>query len=77
MPFWCYNVFGNANRGHKLFMGDAGQLDAGLRDQLPDHPPVRVERLVPGSVESLSGDRLLHGVGTVVGRYPCSPAPSS
>ena len=21
MPFWCYNVFGNANRGHKLFMG--------------------------------------------------------
>ena len=26
MPFWCYNVFGNANRGHKLFMGDAGSL---------------------------------------------------
>ena len=20
MPFWCYNVFGNANRGHKLFI---------------------------------------------------------
>ena len=29
MPFWCYNVFGNANRGHKLFMGDAGRLTLG------------------------------------------------
>lgn len=29
MPFWCYNVFGNANRGHKLFMGDAGSLTLG------------------------------------------------
>ncbi len=29
MPFWCYNVFGNANRGHKLFMGDAGCLTLG------------------------------------------------
>lgn len=29
MPFWCYNVFGNENRGHKLFMGDAGSLTLG------------------------------------------------
>ena len=29
MPFWCYNVFGNANCGHKLFMGDAGSLALG------------------------------------------------
>ena len=29
MPFWCYNVFGNANRGHKLFMGDAGSPTLG------------------------------------------------
>ena len=29
MPFWCYNVFGNANRGYKLFMGDAGSLTLG------------------------------------------------
>ncbi len=29
MPFWYYNVFGNANRGHKLFMGDAGSLTLG------------------------------------------------
>ena len=29
MPFWCYNVFGNANRGDKLFMGDAGSLTLG------------------------------------------------
>ena len=29
MPFWCYNVFGIANRGHKLFMGDAGSLTLG------------------------------------------------
>ena len=29
MPFWCYNVFGNANRGHKLFIGDAGSLTLG------------------------------------------------
>ena len=29
VPFWFYNVFGNANRGHKLFMGDAGSLTLG------------------------------------------------
>ena len=27
--FWFYNVFGNANRGRKLFMGDAGSLTLG------------------------------------------------
>ena len=30
IPFWCYNVFGNAGRGHKLFMGDAGSLTMGF-----------------------------------------------
>ena len=29
MPFWCYNVFGNAQKGHKLFMGDTGSLTLG------------------------------------------------
>ena len=29
IPFWFYNVFGNALRGHKLFMGDAGSLTLG------------------------------------------------
>lgn len=29
IPFWCYNVFGNAGRGQKLFMGDAGSLTLG------------------------------------------------
>lgn len=29
IPFWCYNVFGNACRGHKLFMGDTGSLTLG------------------------------------------------
>lgn len=29
VPFWFYNVFGNARRGHKLFMGDAGSLILG------------------------------------------------
>ena len=29
IPFWFYNVFGNAQRGHKLFMGDAGSLTLG------------------------------------------------
>lgn len=29
IPFWIYNVFGNAKRGHKLFMGDAGSLTLG------------------------------------------------
>ena len=29
VPFWFYNVFGNAQRGHKLFMGDAGSLTLG------------------------------------------------
>ena len=29
IPFWYYNVFGNAKRGHKLFMGDAGSLTLG------------------------------------------------
>lgn len=29
LPFWFYNVFGNARRGHKLFMGDTGSLTLG------------------------------------------------
>lgn len=29
IPFWFYNVFGNAQRGHKLFMGDTGSLTLG------------------------------------------------
>ena len=29
IPFWFYNVFGNASKGHKLFMGDAGSLALG------------------------------------------------
>ena len=29
IPFWCYNVFGNAYKGHKLFMGDTGSLVLG------------------------------------------------
>lgn len=29
VPFWFYNVFGNAQRGHKLFMGDTGSLALG------------------------------------------------
>lgn len=29
IPFWCYNVFGNECRGHKLFMGDTGSLTLG------------------------------------------------
>lgn len=29
IPFWIYNVFGNAQKGHKLFMGDAGSLTLG------------------------------------------------
>lgn len=29
VPFWFYNVFGDAQRGHKLFMGDAGSLTLG------------------------------------------------
>lgn len=29
VPFWFYNVFGNAQRGHKLFMGDVGSLTLG------------------------------------------------
>lgn len=30
IPFWLYNVFGNAKRGHKIFMGDTGSLTLGL-----------------------------------------------
>ena len=29
LPFWCYNVFGNIERGNKIFMGDTGSLTLG------------------------------------------------
>lgn len=29
VPFWFYNVFGNAMRGRKIFMGDSGSLSLG------------------------------------------------
>ena len=30
LPFWFYNVFGNQQHGHKLFMGDTGSLTLGF-----------------------------------------------
>lgn len=30
IPFFLYNVFGNANRGRKIFMGDTGSLTLGF-----------------------------------------------
>ena len=29
LPFWSYNVFGNIEKGHKIFMGDTGSLTLG------------------------------------------------
>ena len=29
LPFWSYNVFGNIQKGHKIFMGDTGSLTLG------------------------------------------------
>jgi len=29
LPFWVYNVYGNLERGHKIFMGDTGSLTLG------------------------------------------------
>ena len=29
LPFWFYNVFGNADKGKKIFMGDTGSLTLG------------------------------------------------
>ncbi len=29
LPFWLYNVFGNVERGNKIFMGDTGSLTLG------------------------------------------------
>lgn len=29
LPFWFYNVFGNAEKGRKIFMGDTGSLSLG------------------------------------------------
>lgn len=30
VPFFCYNVFGNADHGRKIFMGDTGSLTTGM-----------------------------------------------
>lgn len=30
IPFFCYNVFGNVEKGHKIFMGDTGSLTLGF-----------------------------------------------
>jgi len=30
VPFWVFNVFGNAKKGQKIFMGDTGSLTMGL-----------------------------------------------
>ena len=29
LPFWIYNVYGNVEKGHKIFMGDTGSLTLG------------------------------------------------
>ena len=30
VPFFCYNVYGNVEKGHKIFMGDTGSLTLGF-----------------------------------------------
>ncbi len=30
IPFFCYNVYGNVEKGHKIFMGDTGSLTLGF-----------------------------------------------
>ena len=59
IPFWFYNVFGNAQRGHKLFMGDGGSLTLGyILSLLVIHmsivDPVNIKSGNPGMVIAFS-----------------------
>lgn len=56
VPFWFYNVFGNAQRGHKLFMGDAGSLTLGYILSLL---VIHLSRVRPESREAVNSDMIL------------------
>lgn len=38
VPFFYYNVFGQADHGRKIFMGDTGSLTLGIYSGIPRHP---------------------------------------
>ena len=54
--FWFYNVFGNAQRGHKLFMGDAGSLTLGYILSLL---VIHLSNAHPGDSLQFNGDMIL------------------
>lgn len=56
IPFWFYNVFGNAQQGHKLFMGDAGSLTLGYILSLL---VIHLSRVRPESQSEVNPDMIL------------------
>ena len=56
IPFWFYNVFGNAMRGHKLFMGDAGSMTLGY---VLSFLVIRLSKVTDGDPESTCTDMII------------------
>ena len=62
IPFWFYNVFGNARRGHKLFMGDAGSLTLGF---ILSFLVIHLGTLTP-SADGKSGQQMVLAFSTLI-----------
>jgi UDP-N-acetylmuramyl pentapeptide phosphotransferase/UDP-N-acetylglucosamine-1-phosphate transferase len=60
LPFWSYNVFGNIERGNKIFMGDTGSLTLGYLVSF------LLIYMASGAGRSFPREMLLIGLSTMV-----------
>ena len=66
IPFFCYNVYGNVEKGHKIFMGDTGSLTLGF---ILSMMVMKYCMHTPGEAEAVDGAPLVTAFSILL--VPC------
>ena len=66
IPFFCYNVYGNVDKGNKIFMGDTGSLTLGF---ILSVMVMKYCMYVPGDTEVVDGAPLVTAFSILL--VPC------
>ena len=66
IPFFCYNVYGNVDKGKKIFMGDTGSLTLGF---ILSVMVMKYCMYVPGDTEAVDGAPLVTAFSILL--VPC------
>jgi len=66
IPFFCYNVYGNVEKGHKIFMGDTGSLTLGF---ILSVMVIKYCMYMPGDTEPVDGAPLVTAFSILL--VPC------